>query len=408
MTVKKAIGKIHLFLGLASGLVVFMVSITGCLYVFEKEIRVLTEPWQFSKPSVEPPLAPGQLKAFVGEYLEKKHRLQASEILGATYYRPGKSAVVPYYNADKEYTQVYVNPQTGEILADKVLSKNFFRIVLMGHYYLWLPPAVGKPVVASATLIFVVMLISGLILWWPKNKKARRQRLWFRWKSITNWRRKNYDLHNILGFYVFVLALLVALTGLVWGFQWFAQSVYWATSGGKSLPERSTPISDTTAVRSVLAQSPEDILWEKMYLGEPAKYASFNISFPKSNVDAIRVITNTEDGTYYRRYFQFFDRYSLKPLQGGGIPGLAFEKSAFADKLHRMNYDIHVGAILGLPGKILAFLASLTCASLPVTGFMVWWGRRKKSKKTSRPKSSGRTRIAATYSEERKREEVAV
>jgi len=42
------------------------------------------------------------------------------------------------------------------------------------------------------------------------------------------------------------------------------------------------------------------------------------------------------------------------------------------------NYDIHVGAILGLPTKIIAFIVSLICASLPVTGFMIWWGRRKK------------------------------
>jgi uncharacterized iron-regulated membrane protein len=46
-----------------------------------------------------------------------------------------------------------------------------------------------------------------------------------------------------------------------------------------------------------------------------------------------------------------------------------------------MNYDIHTGAILGLPGKILMFFASLICATLPVTGFVIWWGRRKKSPK---------------------------
>jgi uncharacterized iron-regulated membrane protein len=48
-----------------------------------------------------------------------------------------------------------------------------------------------------------------------------------------------------------------------------------------------------------------------------------------------------------------------------------------------MNYDIHVGAILGLPGKIIAFLASLIPASLPVTGFLIWWGKKKKGKKES-------------------------
>jgi uncharacterized iron-regulated membrane protein len=44
-----------------------------------------------------------------------------------------------------------------------------------------------------------------------------------------------------------------------------------------------------------------------------------------------------------------------------------------------MNYDIHVGAIGGLTGKIIAFIASLVCASLPVTGFLIWWGKRRKS-----------------------------
>jgi uncharacterized iron-regulated membrane protein len=49
-------------------------------------------------------------------------------------------------------------------------------------------------------------------------------------------------------------------------------------------------------------------------------------------------------------------------------------------KMNEMNYDIHVGQILGLPGKIIAFLVSLICASLPITGFIVWLGKRKKSK----------------------------
>jgi uncharacterized iron-regulated membrane protein len=59
--------------------------------------------------------------------------------------------------------------------------------------------------------------------------------------------------------------------------------------------------------------------------------------------------------------------------------------AAAADKLLRMNYDIHVGAILGLPGKILMFFASLICASLPITGFYIWWGRRNKKKRKAIP-----------------------
>jgi len=53
----------------------------------------------------------------------------------------------------------------------------------------------------------------------------------------------------------------------------------------------------------------------------------------------------------------------------------------FGEKVVGANYDIHVGSILGLPTKIIAFIVSLITASLPVTGFLIWWGRRKKAKK---------------------------
>lgn len=58
-----------------------------------------------------------------------------------------------------------------------------------------------------------------------------------------------------------------------------------------------------------------------------------------------------------------------------------FDEASLADKMMRMNYDVHVGAIAGLPSKILAFCLSAIIASLPVTGFLIWWGRRKKAKR---------------------------
>jgi len=55
-----------------------------------------------------------------------------------------------------------------------------------------------------------------------------------------------------------------------------------------------------------------------------------------------------------------------------------FSNTSTADKIARMNYDIHIGAVLGLPGKIMAFFASLIAASMPVTGVVIWLGRKKK------------------------------
>jgi uncharacterized iron-regulated membrane protein len=56
------------------------------------------------------------------------------------------------------------------------------------------------------------------------------------------------------------------------------------------------------------------------------------------------------------------------------------KEASFAEKLLRMNYDIHIGAILGISGKIFAFLISLLIASLPVTGFLIYLGRKKTKK----------------------------
>ena len=87
--------------------------------------------------------------------------------------------------------------------------------------------------VASFTLIFVVMLISGLVLWWPRNKKGKRKSFTIKWDA--RWRRKNYDLHRVLGVYVYAIALILALTGLVWGFEWFRDGLH-AVAGGRQVP----------------------------------------------------------------------------------------------------------------------------------------------------------------------------
>src|SRR5688500_1321609 len=65
--------------------------------------------------------------------------------------------------------------------------------------------------------------------------------------------------------------------------------------------------------------------------------------------------------------------------------------ASVADNLMRMNYDIHTGAVLGLTGKIIAFFASLIVASLPITGFYIWWGRKQKDKERKLEKSLQRS-----------------
>ena len=131
-------------------------------------------------------------------------------------------------------------------------------------------------------LVFLVMMITGLILWWPKNKAAH-------------------------------------------------------------------PADRVGALLSAQAGENE----------------SRGIYFLSTSTDPLEGSINHRPGTYYNTDYYHFDQYSLEKLPATGVYAGKFKDASVADKISRMNYDIHVGAVLELPGKILMFFASLIAASLP-------------------------------------------
>lgn len=371
---KKLIRKLHLWLGLLSGLVVFIIAITGCIYAFQEEIQDATQPYRFVTKEDKAYKLPTALLPIAQQQLPGK------ELHSLKYYAQDRAVEAIFYHYEPTYYYaVYLNPYSGEVL--KVVDRNagFFRFILDGHFYLWLPPTIGQPVVAIFTLIFLTMVVSGIILWFPKNKAAWKQRVWFRWKPGTKWRRKNYDLHNIVGFYASLVALIFIVTGLVWGFQWFAYGYYKVMGGEKSLVYQE-PLSDKD--RQISGDAPMlDQLYGKIFLNQPA-IASAEFHPPASDSTSLEVATNAEVGTYWKTDYRFFDQYSGKELPVDHIYGRQ-HNAKVADKIMRMNYDIHTGGIWGLPGKLLAFFMSLLIATLPITGVMVYIGRRRKQKKTA-------------------------
>ena len=108
---------------------------------------------------------------------------------------------------------------------------------------------------------------------------------------------------------------------------------------------------------------------------------SLGVYFASNPSDPHEIVVNHKPGTYYNSDFYHYDQFTGKELPATGSYAGKFSEAPFADKLVRMNYDIHVGAVLGLPGKFLAFFASLIAASLPVTGFLIWKGRKKRKSK---------------------------
>lgn len=371
---KNSIRKIHLWLGLSSGLVVFILGITGAVYCFQEEILNATESFRYVETSGIAVLPPTQVARIARATLPQK------ELHSITYASADKSLVASFYNAS-EYYLVYIHPETGKVLQVKNMNKDFFRIVLDGHFYLWLPPQIGQPVVAAGTLIFVILLFTGVVLWWPK-KSNRQQRFKIKWNA--KWRRKNYDIHAVGGFYLLLFSLLFACTGLVWGYQWFAKSLYFVGSGGKSLVDYAEPKSTVMPALSMVP-NPVDSLYARYRKCYP--HANIDVHIPVVKTGAIELSVNHQSGTYWKTDYLFFDQKTLKELEVSHSYG-KLQNANGGDLLMRMNYDIHVGQIGGITGKIIAFLASLIIASMPVTGFLIWWGRRNKPSKKKRDVAS--------------------
>lgn len=372
---------LHLWLGLISGIIVFIVSITGCLYAFQQEIKDVLEPWRFVEAQDKGFVPPSQLLDTAAVYMPGKIPT------GLTYSDAQGAAAVGYdtfENGEHHFTAVFMNPYTGAFLQKQQLlgdgQFDFLRFIIDGHRALWLPYEIGRPVVGIGTLVFVVLLLSGLIMWWPKNRKKSNLNKSFKIKWKGSFKRVNYDLHNVLGFYSLVLAFVLAVTGLVLSFEWFAGSLYYVTSGGETKPGHHHPHSDISKAGSLGGDSVSvlDLAWYKTLEQEPLASGWYMTPVLADEEDAIEIIAYQDKGSWYNHNSYYYDQHTLEPFR---VQADRFSEAGFADKLEMLNYDIHVGAALGLPGKILAFFISLICASLPVTGFLVWWNKRKKTRK---------------------------
>lgn len=370
VSMRKRTLKIHRIIGLITGLVVFVVAITGCLWVFKDEIEE-----NYADRAIEERVSESILTVSEAREIAEK-AVPGQAIHGVVYHKNITPIEVIFYQADPAFYQsVYLHPYSGKVLHRKDHFSGFFAFVLKGHTTLWLPPVLGSWIVGLSVLFFLVIIVTGMILWWPKTKKARKQRFTFQWKETTKWRRKNYDLHAIIGFYSSALGFVLAFTGCVMAFTWFYFIAYKAAGGSKN-PAFEIPVSKEKLI-SDRRISPIDSLIPKLDK-EIGTYETFELHYQHDDSSAIYVEVSHGDA-YYTNDYVFYDQNTLEELSVNSIYG-KYEDANFGDLFIRMNYDIHIGAIGGLPGKIIAFIISLLIASLPVTGIVMWWGRRKKGK----------------------------
>ncbi|PZW44040.1 putative iron-regulated membrane protein [Mesonia algae] len=370
---KKIFFQLHKYLGLVTGIVVFVVAITGCCWAFKEEIESLLDDSVQVSLQDQPILTPTQAKTFAKEVFPNQ------SIHGVLFEHGAQPVEVIFYDAEPEFYQsVFLNPYSGEVIEVKDHMSGFFAFILKGHIRMWLPKEIGEQLVSASVLIFLLIIISGIVVWFPKKRKNLDQRLKFKWKKNTKWKRKNYDLHAITGFYICSLAFVLAFTGSVISYNWLKYVVY-KSIGGEKEASFIIPDNNSAPLKLVTQEKPIDRLIVKL-MKESPNAVSYELHYPHDEDESIYVELANSEGLYYNNDYRFFDQHTLEEIETPGIYG-KYKDAKLSDKVLRMNYDIHIGAIGGIAGKILAFIISLLTASLPVTGFLMWYGRNYKKKK---------------------------
>lgn len=354
---KKLLLQLHLWLGLSSGLVVCIVGLSGSTYAFEKEIRnVLHKDLYFVAPSAAAALP---IDSVIATILRKEPKAKIKNIV---LHGEGRSIQVNLKNK----LSIFVHPQTGAEIGRINQETEFLGIILKIHRQLYLGEP-GKKITGISCLIFFISLLSGLFLWWPKNKRNLKEGLQLETKKGP--KRLLYDSHRSIGFYALIVLIPMSVTGLVFSFKWFEKFMYiMAGSQKKEIRYQSKPAEKTKALAiGSLLQSVANYY--------PSK--TIAMVLPDDKKGAIRISVQLgSSGLFTANDTYFFDQFS-----GEKLSELLYSNQTLAERLRASNYNFHTGKVLGLAGEISVFIAGLIAASLPITGFLMWRNKGKKKQK---------------------------
>lgn len=357
--VRRIFGELHLWLGVASGLVLFVICLSGTVYTFRSEFEQLGDPGKYMVEKTEL-AARMNVDRIIANLADSG---QVSSLLLPHMEERTIEVVVKTSPEQRRGTVFYINPYSGEI-AGKSGGKvsEFFFWVMRLHRWL-LMGKTGKVIVGTATLIFVLLIFSGLVIWFPK--KLRNLKNGLRLTFQGNWKRTNWELHNVLGFYAAPVLLIMAFTGLSWSFDWYRTGL--GNVLGTPVFNRGGGEKTVVAVPADSTRTQTSVFFEKARK-EWSGDADFRVSFGRSATDPV-TITKFNTGLFA---FAGTDNMEFNPYTADVLAINRFSDKPFNEKITSLIKPLHTGEIYGTFSKILYFFVALLATSLPVTGIFIW------------------------------------
>ena len=405
---RKLFKRLHLWLSLPFGLIIMTTCLTGALLAFEQELTQLAFPSRYRVAQVQAEKLP--IQTLIDRAAATLP--DSVSITGVTIPSDPERTYTLGLSKPRK-AGLLIDPYTGEVKGRSDRTP-FYSVVFRLHRWLLdnMKPAGegifwGRIIVGTSTLLFIFVLISGLVIWWPRKLKDLSKQLRI---SLHHGRhRLFYGLHAVGGVYAFLLLLSMALTGLTWSFEWYRTGFYGlfgvsvekkgkdapAKGGGKpearadkykpadKRPEGQAPRGEGRERESKdKPKAPKTyLLWDQVYREVATRsnaYHEINISEDEARgmLGSLNSAGNNQAADTYH-----FD------AETGAITKVKLYKDAKLEKtLKGWIYTVHTGAWGGFVTRLLAFLAALFGASLPLTGYYLFIKRkfaqrRKKAKK---------------------------
>ena len=386
---KKAFRKIHLWLSVPFGLIITVICLSGAALVFEDEVTELCRRDLYYVEKVSGAPLPV-------EYLIEKVAGTLPDSVAVTGVSISSDAERAYQvNLSKpRRASGYVDQYTGEVKGRHERASFFLTMFKLHRWLLdgmkpdggifW-----GKMIVGVSTLMFVFVLISGIVIWWPRTKKALKNSLKI---AVGKGRRRFwYDLHVVGGMYALVLLLAMALTGLTWSFSWYRAGFYKVfgvemkqraghgalqTVHGTLQTAHGTPQTahggksgrnSSEEGRGNREHTSPYACWQQVY----EELKAHNAGYKQITV------SNGSASVSFERFGnqRAADRYAFNPQDGEITEVTLYKDTDASGKMRGWIYSVHVGSWGGIFTRILTFIAALLGGTLPLTGYYLWLRR---------------------------------
>ncbi len=379
-TIKAVLFQVHSIAGLALALLLALVALTGAIMSFEDEILdqlnagiIQVAPRQVPMPMPDDLVAKLKSAQDVGKV---SAITLSSDPAAATHVRFARD------ESGGRPTSLYVDPYDARVLGSP-RGEAFFTAVRRLHRWLLIPgdgKGWGRPITGTIALGLIVMLVSGLVLRWPR--RASSVKTWLKPNLGLSGRGLHRSLHAVIGTWVLPIYLTMALTGLWFSFEWYKDGVTWLLARPHVTAAKIPAKPPRAASRPEPLQSIGfDQAWMTFQREEGGRFSRALLTLPAGSGMTIRIRSWGKTSLLETTR----DEFRIYAVTGQLVSAERYADKTFGEKIIAAIYDIHRGAILGWPGKLVFMVAAGLMPLFSVTGILLYLSRRKLRRRPQPP-----------------------